>query len=228
MKLAMINISLRPGGARRQLPVGFAYILTALKKNGIDFDLIDMDILKMSMEELRVVLEREAYEAIGLGCIVTGLRKVAEIADLAKKINPETIIFAGNSVATSIPEILLEKTGVDIAVLGEGDLTVVELAEALAQGKNIDQIPGLAFKQDGDVRFTPERKLVKRLDDLGYPDWNLFDLARYAEYYEVNFNKFFSQNTTSFPISTARGCPYNCSFCYHVFKTSRTAGIAKK
>lgn len=218
MKLAIINISLRPESHRRQLPVGLAFVVTALKRAGIAFDLIDMDIEALDLAGLENILRQERYDAVGMGCIVTGLRTVRDIAALAKRHNPSCVVFAGNSVATSIPSLLLENTEVDIAVMGEGDVTVVELVRALEGGADLGQVAGLAFLRAGQVQRTTERALIKKLDDIGYPDWTLFDLEKYNQYALVNVNQLSKEKTRSFPLSTARGCPYSCSFCYHVFK----------
>src|SRR3990172_8507820 len=117
MKILFINPSLRPDAKRRQLPVGLAYVMTATQKAGFQFDLIDMDIDQISMTDLASMLSNKTYDIYALGCIVTGFRYVREIADIIKKTNPESLIVAGNSVATSIPETLLNNTQVDIAVL---------------------------------------------------------------------------------------------------------------
>lgn len=221
MKLAMINICLRPDTIRRQLPVGLGYVLTSLKKAGIDFDLIDMDINVMTMSELEAILSRERYDAIGMGCIVTGLKQVKEIAELAKRIKSDTIVFAGNSVATSIPELLLRNTEVDIACIGEGEVTSVELIRALSSKKDLRDVNGLALIHDDSFCMTPDRELIPSLDEIGYPDWGIFDLKKYEEYSTVNINQFSSETVLSYPLSTARGCPHNCTFCYHVFKGKR-------
>ena len=218
MRTAFINICLRDDAKRRIIPVGLAYVLSAVKRAGMEFDLIDMDIEQMPMGELEAILAREHYDAIGLGCIVTGFRRVREIAALAKRIHPEAVFFAGNSVATSIPETLLRNTDVDYAVIGEGDVTVVELLRALEQGRNPDDVAGLAFLRKDRIHQTDERPLVRDLDDLPYPDWSIFDLDAYHDYSLINVNVFNKAVSKSFPVSTARGCPHNCTFCYHVFK----------
>jgi anaerobic magnesium-protoporphyrin IX monomethyl ester cyclase len=74
MRIVFINPSLRPEAKRRQLPVGLGYILTAVKKAGFDFDLIDMDIDNLSMRHLEESLAEGSYDVIALGCIVTGFR----------------------------------------------------------------------------------------------------------------------------------------------------------
>lgn len=218
MKIVFINPSLRPDAKRRQLPVGLAYIMTAVKKAGFDFDLIDMDINNLSMQDLENMLSRSIYDVYAFGCIVTGFKLVRQISEIVKKINPISIVIAGNSVATSIPAILLQNTNVDIAVMGEGDITIVELLRAIKNKMNIENVKGIAFKKNGTTVYTPKRSIIPKLDDIGFPDWELFELDKYYEYSTANVNVFSKDNVISFPLNSARGCPYRCTFCYHVFK----------
>jgi len=218
MKLVFINPSLRPESNRRQLPVGLAYVMTAVKKAGFDFDLIDMDINKLSMEDLEEISTRNNYDIYALGCIVTGFKYIKKIANIIKKTNPKSVIIVGNSVATSIHEILLRNTKVDIAIMGEADITIVELLRALERKKEIADIHGLAFRKNGNIMSTPNRAAIQDIDVVGFPEWDIFELEKYKEYGHVNANVFSSDNVLFFPLNSARGCPFNCTFCYHVFK----------
>lgn len=67
---------------------------------------------------------------------------------IIRNINPKAASIARNSVAISIPEILLRYTEVDIAVMGEGDVTIVELLRALINGLSIINISGICFLED--------------------------------------------------------------------------------
>ncbi|KWT87091.1 B12-binding domain-containing radical SAM protein [Candidatus Magnetominusculus xianensis] len=221
MKVAFINPSLRPESKRRQLPVGLAYIMTAVKKVGYDFDLIDMDINNMSMSELASIMDNTTYDICAFGCIVTGFRFAREIADIAKRSNPNIVIIAGNSVASSIAEILLNNTKVDIGVMGEGDITIVELIQTIETKKPLSEIKGIAFKDNGKIFYSPPRPPVQNIDEIGFPDWDLFDLKKYEKYSAVNTNISSIDNMVSYPLNAARGCTHNCSFCYHVFKGQR-------
>lgn len=131
MKIVLINPSIRPDYKRKQLPVGLGYIALALQKENISFDLIDMDINNMSMNELENLLNKNNYDLYALGCIVSGFKYAKKIAEIVRKINSEAIIVAGNSLASSIPELLLYNTDFDITVIGEGDQTIVELIKSI-------------------------------------------------------------------------------------------------
>lgn len=218
MKIIFINPSLRPNAKRRLLPVGVAYVMTAVEKAGFGFELIDMDINDMSMEGLEEILGHSEFDICALGCIVTGYRFVKQIADIAKNVNPRCTVIAGNSVATSIPESLLHNTKVDIAVLGEADITMVKLLGVLERKGRLADVKGVAFKSGDEIVFTDKRAVVTDINALDFPNWDIFDLDKYNEYGKVNANCFSRDNVLSFPLNSARGCPYSCTFCYHVFK----------
>ncbi|MFA5142581.1 MAG: radical SAM protein [Candidatus Omnitrophota bacterium] len=218
MKIAFINISLRPDSKRRQLPVGLAYVMTAAGKAGFGFDLIDMDINNLGMQDLERIASGGKYDVYAMGCIVTGFRLVRQISEVIKKNSPAAVIIAGNSVATSIPELLLEHTKVDIAVIGEADITIVELLKALDSKKPMSGVKGIAFKENGRVVCTQKQPIIPDLDTVGFPDWDIFELDKYEKYASINVNNFSGDEILSYPLNFARGCPFSCTFCYHVFK----------
>ena len=217
MNIVFINVSLRPDARVRRMPVGLAFIMTAVRRSGFDFDLINMDINSTTIEELGEILGSKEYDVYAFGCIVTGYKIVNNIADIIKAINPTSTIIAGNTVATSIPEILLDNTKVDIAVLGEGDVTIVELLKKLENGDNISSVQGIAYKENGKIVYTQERAVVPNIDTLGFPDWEIFDYEKYFEF-ERSDSATSAFDKISFPVNSARGCPFRCTFCCHAFK----------
>ena len=216
MDILFINIQLRPGNPRKQLPVGLAYIMTAVKKAGFEFDLIDMDIDDLSMKQLKNRINKKIYDVYCMGCVVTGYSKVKQIANIIRDVNPYAKIVIGNSVASSIPDILFSTTSVDYIVMGEGDVTIVSLLKSLDKksGNRVDQVKGIALPDFVSIK----RNIIEDLDRVGFPDWDLFDLKKYAKYSKVNVNDSSGKDIISFPLNSARGCPNNCGFCYHVFK----------
>jgi radical SAM superfamily enzyme YgiQ (UPF0313 family) len=167
-----------------------------------------------------VRIQGETYDVCALGCIVTSLRLVTEIASVIRESNPRAIIIAGNSVASSIPELLLRNSTVDIAVIGEGDVTIVELLETIMKNGPLGAVRGIAFL-DGDLYVqTPQRELIPNLDSIGFPNWDLFELDRYNDgMAKVTVDD--SEHSVVYPLNAARGCPFRCTFCYHVFKGER-------
>lgn len=119
MKTLVMNIPLRPQLPLKLFPIGLGYVTTAMKQAGWEFDLLDIDVLRLNDEEVNNRLTSTKYDVICVGCMVTGYKYVKHWAKVIKEYNPECKIIAGNSVATSIPEILLTNTEVDIAVIRE-------------------------------------------------------------------------------------------------------------
>lgn len=220
MNLLLINLSLRPKSFQCIFPIGVGYIATALKEAGFEFDILDMDVHKYSPEKIEEVLKNmPRYDVVMFGCIITGYRIAKQVARIVRKLNKDTIIIAGNSVASSIPRHLLEYTEVDIAIMGEGDETIVELLKNL---HSPEKIKGIVFKDRGTpiFRYTPLREPIKNLDTIPIIDWELFDMKKYlvknrnsiSEPHPVGYS-----NLQAMPVNSARGCLFRCSFCYQVF-----------
>lgn len=217
-RMLFINPCLRPGAKRKYPPVGLACVMTAAQKAGIAFDLIDMDADEMTMEELHEKLKGKQYDICGLGCIVTALRLVKTITALVRQEMPNCLIMVGNSVATSIPDTLLRNTSTDVAVLGEGDVTTVELVEAVSQGRDWRQTKGIAYLQKGILITAEPRSIIEDLDTIGFPNWDLFELHKYNDGMLKLTTGNLDEEQVVFPLNAARGCPFSCTFCYHVFK----------
>lgn len=223
MKVLIINIALRPNSNKITFPVGLAYIATAIKNAGFEFLLYDMDVLRPSQQELEDFIKKTDFDVVALGCLVSGYKHVKNIAETIKKYKNVPII-AGNSVASSIPEILLKKTKVDIGVISEGDITIVELLSAIKNKESLENVKGIFFLKNGEVFFTENREIVCDLDSLPFIDYDIFDVEKYierskldvSEPYPIDYDKI-----RMFQVNTARGCLFDCSFCYHVFKKKR-------
>jgi len=225
MKVLMIVVCLRPYRTEFiYFPIGLAYIAKAIEKAGFDFEILDLDANRLSNDEFEEYIRTKNFDVVAMGCIVTGYKYIKQIAEVIKKHKKDVPIIAGNSVATSIPEILLTKTRVDIGVMGEGDITIVELLRAIENKTPLEEVKGIVFKKEGKVVFTPERELIPNLDELPFINYELFDMKTYlakfkygaAEPYPMPFELL-----KYLPLNTARGCPYNCTFCYHVFRGKR-------
>ncbi len=219
-KIQLINISLRPKSEKLFFPIGFAYIATAISNAGFDCEILDLDVLRLSDEDLEVQIKNAEFSVVAMGCIVTGYKYIKKICELIKKYHDVPIIV-GNSVATSIPHILLNKTKADIGVIGEGDITIIELLSALRDNNSIEDVKGIYFKKNGKVIFTEERDLIKSLDDIPFINYGLFDMIVYIERFKLNIPEPYPMEfdmIKALPINTARGCPFQCTFCFHVFR----------
>jgi radical SAM superfamily enzyme YgiQ (UPF0313 family) len=112
----------------------------------------------------------------------------------------------GGQHATLAPECLVEIEGLDAVCIGEGEYPLLELADSLSarQGdKQLDySIKNIWFKAGGKIIRNETRPFIETLDDLPFPDRELFD---YQKIIDSDFS------TALFMFS--RGCPYDCTFC---------------
>ncbi|HEY4108860.1 radical SAM protein [Puia sp.] len=117
------------------------------------------------------------------------------------------IVIVSSSDSTDHYASYLEK-GADFVLLGEGEETLLQLVTAIRNGDDKFQgISGLAFKQQGLPVQTAARKVMKDLDHLPLPAWDLVDIEQYRRIW-MEHHGYFSLN-----VSTTRGCPFKCNWC---------------
>lgn len=221
MRILYINPALRPDARVRYFPIGAGFVVTALMREGFQVDIADMDARSISLTDIVEIAQSAPYDAVYLGAIVTGYRTVKELAKPLREALPHAVIVAGNSVASSIAPVLLTRTEVDVAVLGEGDVTAVDLARALDAGGNLADVEGIAYIDSGELRLTPKRKPIADISSIPMIDYSLFDTAAYAEasrFAVLEPLPMPIEQIRPFAVNTARGCIADCTFCYHVFK----------
>lgn len=221
MNILVINISLRPQSPVKLFPIGLGYVTTAIKNAGFAFDLLDIDAHRHTDHEVETLIRKKKYDVVCMGCIVTGYKIVKSLASVIKKCHPHATIVVGNSVASSIVDTLLTRTRVDIAVMGEGDDTIVDLLGALNGAKSINDVPGICFLKDGSVFTTAQRQLINDISSLPNIDFSIFDVDAYiatSRYGAHDPMPIPREDVRALPVNTARGCIASCGFCYHVFK----------
>jgi radical SAM superfamily enzyme YgiQ (UPF0313 family) len=207
MKVLLINPPLRTNVPSTLYPIGICYVASFLKAHGHSVKILDVNGYRWSKSEFIEKLKEQDFDAVGVGGLVTAFNHVSWISDNVRRFFPRVPIFAGNTVASTIPQILLKHTCVDIAVIGEGEETAVDLVNALEEGRELASVKGIYYKSEDNIIKTPERPPIADLDSLPYPAWDLVPMKIYIE----NFKNCYGFVGTS--LSTVRGCPYNCSFC---------------
>lgn len=223
MRILVINVSLRPQSRDRLFPVGLGYITTAMKRAGLAFDLYDIDLNRYSDADVEKFISQNRYDVVCIGCMVTGYKIIKKLSALIKDNHPETKIVVGNSVATSVADTLLKCTKTDIAVMGEGDITIIEILRALSAKAPVDKIRGICFIKDGNIYRTPPRDLIRDISLLPFIDFSIFDVESYIGYSSIGVSDPLPiprSSVRALPVNTARGCVANCGFCYHVFRGS--------
>ncbi len=200
-------------------PLGLGYIAAYLKQNGFQAEIVDCTFLSHAEALQRV--KRSKPQIIGIQSMYSMKKKTLELA--IKLRDDCDLLVTGGALPTSAPEGFLEEF--DLAVVGEGEQTMLEVAQTFEGEGDFAKVSGLVYKDktSGQIRHTPARQLIADLDKLPPPKRDMFDNQSYQNYY----NHKFGYKTTA--VMTSRGCPFSCDFCSRpVFGNNFRARSAQK
>lgn len=204
-RVCLVNPPLDPrseGTYERWAPhLGLGYLTAYLRKQGGDCLVVDgkFEGFSAATTASRVLAHDPAI--VGITMMTEDFGQAAEVAKRIKLARPSVTVVVGGPHPTAEPvETLQGDLNYDIAVAGEGEHALHELALTLVNGPNstdLGAIPGLAYRRNGQIAQTAVRPFLNLLDELPFPAWDA---------YAVTAN-------TRFPVITGRGCPFGCIFC---------------
>jgi anaerobic magnesium-protoporphyrin IX monomethyl ester cyclase len=195
-------------------PLGTLYAASYLRARGHDVALFDA-MLAQSVGEWGRALDRQrprvaaiyedSFNYLSKMCLLRMREAALEMIELATR--SRVPIVVSGSDATDHPELYLGR-GASAVILGEGEMTIADLADRMLAGASIVDVPGIAYLDaSGAVRRTSTRPFIKSLDELPFPAWDLVDVDRYRRIWHGRHG-YHSMN-----IATTRGCPYHCNWC---------------
>lgn len=215
------------------LPVGLISIAAVLEHAGFVVTVYDAQVnigspvssvgeTMLMGDNWDVVAERiSAAEAdvVGISCGFSAqIPHAVHLADIVKKTRPGTIVIVGGPPASVTPSSFLWRDSpVDLVCIGEGEYTMLELANTVAAGNSYDLITGTAVWGDGSVYCNVARVPIGSLDDIPLPAYHLLRLEDYFQLYEAGYVDrpvtYLNGFNRAVSVVTSRGCPFNCVFC---------------
>ncbi len=192
-------------------PLGLGYLAAFLEEQGHHVSLFDGTLERAVVADFVQAVQAYRPDLIGFSVLTRGHHQVRKIIQVLKKKFKKIPMMVGGTQITALAREALLDLGADFAIVGEGELTVAELAEMLQSGqKNFSRIKGLAYRTaGGQVRINSRRELIPDLDSLPFPAWHLMPPEKYRIVPILEPAKALPIA----PMITSRGCPYNCSFC---------------
>ncbi|MEM2192043.1 MAG: cobalamin-dependent protein, partial [Candidatus Hadarchaeales archaeon] len=177
-------------------PLGIAYLASFLEKNGKEVTILDAvgegwrnqtfverggnTFLRVGLppEEIKRRIAGWKPDLVGISCLFSSQAANAhEVAKIVKEVDGEIKTVFGGAHPTVLPEKTLADKNVDFVVMGEGEVTLLELVEALEKGQTeFSQVKGLAFKREGRVIINPPREFIRDLDSLPFPARHLLPM----------------------------------------------------
>lgn len=186
-------------------PLGLTYLASYLREkstvNTYDIKIIDANVINLSNEKIVKIIREFKPNIIGIHTNIILGRNGAELSKIIKINFPNVLICLGGALASSNPKEMLDMSHSDIAVVGEGEITFLEICE----GKDLNEIKGIVYYKDNEIVFNKPRELIENLDNLCHP---AFDLLPDFKIYPSKARK-----KPVGAIMTSRGCPFQCTFC---------------
>ncbi|OQA88745.1 MAG: coproporphyrinogen III oxidase [bacterium ADurb.Bin236] len=192
------------------VPLGVAHLGSSLERGGFKVEAFDFQIPGNNNTRLREVL-RGGFGMIGLSVFTLSAHSAYDIIGKAREASPGSTFVVGGPHPTALGPAVLDECGADVAAFGEGEITIVELARAVAARESFDAVKGIAFRRGylpSEIVTTAPQPPVEDLDTLPPPALHLFDIKKYAQPGAASL--YFP----SINMITSRGCPYDCSFCF--------------
>lgn len=193
-------------------PLGILSLASVLRAKGHQVRVIDTRFHPGNLTGVRTELDAFSPDIVGLSGLTPEARSIHSLARMAKTASVPAVI-AGGPYPSSDPQGALSDPNIDYLVLGEGEETILELIGKLEGRQGIQEVKGIAFREEGTVVINPPRPAINDLDSLPFPAWDLIDLKKYFRALRSGMVK----PARYASIFTSRGCPYQCIFCHGLF-----------
>ena len=200
--------------------IGLMYLSSVLKKRfgeRIDvkiWSLISLpNQLNEDHENMLNKLDEIHPDVVGIRSLTISKDCVKLVAKTVKDWDRDCLLITGGPYATDDPCDALSGGLVDVAVIGEGENTLIELVQSRMERTSLTHIPGIAFQLNGRCKKTPPRELIFDLDSIPFPDYSEVDLDQFSNRF-LNFTAKISSPHAN--IMTSRGCPYRCAYCHNI------------
>jgi anaerobic magnesium-protoporphyrin IX monomethyl ester cyclase len=195
-------------------PLGALYAAACVRERGYSVALFDA-MLAASEAEWEEALDRhrprvaviyeDNFNYLSKMCLLRMRQAALTMIDAARERGITTIVAGAD--ATDHPSAYLDR-GATVVVTGEGEVTLVEVLAALSADTPLSTVDGLCLRDaSGRTIKTKPRGIIRKLDELPFPAWDLVDVERYRAIWQSHHG-YFSMN-----LVTTRGCPYHCNWC---------------
>lgn len=189
--------------------LGILYVASALENAGYKVSILDAALEKINILQTSKKASNLSPDIVGITTETANIKRSVRLAEEIKKRINATIVFGGPH-PTLLPKEVLSHDSIDYVVIGEGEITIVELLETLKNNNKlnyISRVKGIGYKENGNIIITEKRARIKNLDHIKFPARHLIDITRY---------KPTPHQYKRLPVVhmiASRGCPFRCTYC---------------
>ncbi len=200
-------------------PQANAYLAATLLKHGYEVEIYSQDLHHYPDEHLTQFLDNNRFDMVGLSFIggYYEYKKALKISEAINNSKQKPFYVIGGFGPSPDPNYFLNIMGAQVVVMGEGEVTIIDLLQHLEEEKEFDDVLGIAFKKNGRTKVNPSRPLIEDVDSIPMPAYHLFNI----EHYRLSRMSNCEKTDFVMPILSGRGCTFTCNFCYRMDKGFR-------
>ena len=200
-------------GEYKPPPYGIIQLAAFLEREAPDIDIkvLDCNIQKITWEKLEDHISAYQPDIVASSSLATcNTYAVARTLQAAKKVVPEALtVTGGQHFTATAQESLKSYPEIDTIVRGEGELTFTELVSSRMNGDKFEDIQGITFRNQDNIKTNPDRPLIEDINDLPYPGYHFVK----DHLHEYHFKAMSGSDAPYALIEGGRGCTHTCSFC---------------
>jgi len=188
-------------------------LLAAIVRDLVDVTIIDAYVDDLSINELTTEIKKQKPDIVGVTVLMDQLASAGhKVTEIAKSINKDIITIMGGVYVTINSNRAISDKHLDYAFIGEAEISFLHYIEYIL-GKKDFLTKGIAYKDKDEIVHLGRADFIENLDEIPYPAWDLIDFDAYSKYVAREFSPDSPRDLPYVRLYTARGCPFNCSFC---------------
>lgn len=211
MKIMLIQVEPADDIQDFNFPMGYAALDSVLTKHGHEVELVFTVAYHLSDQDIIKKVKESKAQIIGMGGMFPYLQRVEMLVKLIREARPDVKIVLGGWMVTYVPQLVLQKTGADFLIRGEGEIAFLKLVNCLENDSSYSETKGLVFKQGSKIVDNGFGDVMP-FEDIPMPNWEKFPMEYYMRtgWY---FNSFATGYDRIIGWAASRGCPGKCNFC---------------
>jgi anaerobic magnesium-protoporphyrin IX monomethyl ester cyclase len=210
MKIAFVRPVAPLNRFIQNVPLNYIHLAAYVRERGHDPVILDR-VVDESIDRLDECIRTQRIGVVGIGCMTCELPDALDEARRLKQNHPGIKIVFGGAHPSADPAECLNSGVVDYVVVGEGEIPLTLLLDALEAGMNPKGIAGVWSVENGEIGGSTAA--IPNVEELPMPAYDLLDLDKY---FQLDSPWHFPKSRKAVQYVSSRGCPYHCSYCHTI------------
>jgi radical SAM superfamily enzyme YgiQ (UPF0313 family) len=224
-EVLLINPSYSPsyGGSKASIvepiipTLGLATIAATALQRGHKVEILDLSWRPYDFRMVQEHILKNKPDIVAITATTPLMNQLRDISVLVKVISKNILVVGGGSHPSALPEETLRESMLDVVFVGESDYTFADVCD----GSALSDIPGIYYRDNGDILSTSKRPYITDINELPMPAWHLYNIADYSR-----MSRLLAKRLPVTMAEFSRGCVFRCDFC--ASKITMSLGYRKK